>query len=392
MNMEKRAEEIQYEIVKWRRDLHMIPEIGNNLPKTSKYIQDELNRLEVEYLTCVNGSGIVALIGKEKDGKVIALRADTDGLPMKEETGLEYASINECMHACGHDAHAAVALGVAKILKENEEALKGRVKILFQPGEELLLGAKAMIEEGVLENPKVDYMIAMHTGSVPGLPNGSVITMNGVVSASSDSFIIKVLGKGGHAAYPETCIDPIISTANIINSMQSIITREIQATKAAVITISGVKAGNESFNIIPDYAEIRGTFRTQSKEVRDYIANRIKEVSEAICSAMGTKCEVEILRGVPSVYNDKKVVDVLSTTYESMENRKVFLNNMPAQMGSEDAALFFEKVPGAYILFTTTKECCGKEYPSHNPKYDVDDESLYIAAGLMSKTIVNLMK
>lgn len=395
MNIQKYAEEIQGEITDWRRAMHQFPELGVNLPKTARYIAGQLDRMGISYSKCADGSGIVALIGKHNTGKTVGLRADMDGLPVSEKTGLDFASSNGNMHACGHDSHAAAALGAAKILKAMEDELPGRVKILFQPGEETLDGAKAMIKDGALENPKVDVLLAMHTMNKENVKNGSIEIVENerhVYSASSDAYIIRIYGKGGHAAMPENCVDPILPLSQLIAAIQQIVSREIAPIEPAVITISGVHAGNESFNVIPDYAELRGTYRTQNPFVRTYITKRLKELASAVCTAFRASCDVQIEEGVPSLVNSPEVLDTIADTYQTMKWKQDLIRSSTPLMGGEDAACFFEKVPGGYFMFLTNKTCKNSYYPVHNAMYDLDDEILYQASGLLAETIVNLMK
>lgn len=395
MIIQERAKELQECISNWRRHLHQIPELGNSLPHTSKYVQDCLAEMGIPFKTMVNGSGVVGLIGNRSSGKVIGLRADMDALPVAEMTGLPYASTNGYMHACGHDAHTAVALGCARILKDMENELDGQVKLIFQPGEETLEGAKAMIAEGVLESPKVDAMLAVHMMNWKDADNGSIIILRGSelnATASSDAFLIRVQGSGGHAAMPENAIDPIPILAQIIDTLQRIISREIAPLSPAVLTIAGVQAGSDAFNVIPDNGELRGTYRTLSSDVRAHITRRLKEVSEAICIAAGATCEVDIIEGVPSLLNNAAILNIIAETYEEMEWKKELIVNDKPLMGGEDAACYFDLVPGGYFNFVTNTPVAGIYYPLHNPRYSLDDTLLYQASGLLAECMVKLMK
>lgn len=392
MDISKRVKELKEEIIGFRRDLHSMPELGNEVPKTTAYIAKELDKLNISYKTIVNGSGIVAMIGKNENGKVVAIRADTDALPVRETTGAEYSADSDCMHACGHDAHAAMTLGAAKVLKEMEDSLKGRVKIIFQPGEETLSGAKAVIEEGALENPKPDSLLALHVSNMtPQVPVGSIIGVYGTSTASSDSFIVTVTGRGGHAAFPQTAIDPIVILAQIIDALQRIVSRETDPNTCAVVTVSGVRAGNDSFNVIPNDAELRGTFRTIDKDVRALIAKRIKEISCGISESMGATCNVQIIEGVPSLVNDKHVLDTVFKVYDKLTDKKMKIVYPQPSMGGEDAAYLFEKIPGAYVLLSTTFKVDGEVYPHHNPKFGVDDSVLYIGTDLLVQSAIELL-
>lgn len=394
MNIQQTAKELQPAISSWRRDLHQIPELGNELPMTSQYVQDRLTEMGIPFTTCADGSGVIALIGNG-GGRTVGYRADMDALPVRELTGLPYASTNGCMHACGHDAHAATALGVAKILKGIEKDLPGQVKILFQPGEETLEGAKAMIADGALENPHVDCMVAMHMMPQQGAADGSIVFLRAnshIATASSDAYIIRVKGRGGHASTPDLCVDPVPILAQIVDALQRVVSREISPLLPAVLTIAGIRAGNDSFNVIPDCGEIRGTYRTLNPEIRTYITRRLHEIPEAVCAGMHAECEVKIVEGVPSLVNNFDILDVVAGAYSEMEWKQDIIIKDTPMMGGEDAACFFNLVPGGYFNFVSNQPVDGTCYPVHNAKYALDDTLLYQASALIAETVIRLMK
>lgn len=386
----EKVKEIAPEIVKWRRTLHQFPETGNNTKKTSEYIKMQLDEMKISYKTMVNDCGIVALIGN-KIGKCVALRADIDGLPICEKTGLSFASKNGNMHACGHDSHAAMALGTAKVLKSIEKNIPGQVKILFQPGEETVSGAKAMIEEGCLEDPRPDAIIALHSMPVEGLENGSILVTYGAQSASCDSFEIMVKGKGGHAAEPHKCVDVITTICEIVDALQKIVSREVPPFKDALLSVTGIQAGSEAYNVMPNVAEIRGTYRTHDNEVRDLITRRIRGISEDIASAMNAIAEVKILEGVPTLINDNNIVDVVKEAYQEVEDHKE-IRDLPPHMGGEDAALYFNEIPGAYFMLSDAKKVGDQYYPAHNCRFDLDDSVLYIGTETSVRTLLKLLQ
>ena len=247
INALEEVKKIEKDIISWRRDLHKMPELGLELPNTSKYIQERLSEMGVEYYTLVKGNAIVGIIKGSKEGKTIALRADMDALPIKEETGLSFASDNGCMHACGHDAHSSMLLGAAKVLNDNRDRLNGNVKLFFQPGEEYPGGALPMIEEGAMENPKVDAVLGLHNGSISkDVAKGKIGVSYGPMMASMDRIFIKIKGQGSHGAYPELSVDPISTAAEVISALQRIVSREIKAIDPVVLSITRIEIGTAS--------------------------------------------------------------------------------------------------------------------------------------------------
>ena len=374
----KLAQEIQTDISQWRRELHKIPELGLDLPQTKAFIKSKLDAWGVNYTECQNCSGIVALLGKD-GGKCIALRADMDALPIKEETGLEYASTNENMHACGHDAHAAMLLGVAKILKENEHLLNGYVKLFFQPGEEGPGGAPVMIAEGCMENPKVDAIYAIHvTETEEGMKPGDIRLMYGDVSAADDQFDLYVKGKGGHGASPHMCVDPVVVATTIIQTFQTIVSREIAPLDPCVITVATLQAGRGAENIISDTCYMRGTVRNKNIKNREYVLKRMEEVVKGICLAMRADYDFKLDYGYVPVVNETEMTDSLVASVKEVLGEDCIHIKGTQGMGGEDAGFYYQMVPGCFFNL-----CCqdvhsdGKLYPGHNSKFVVDDSLLY---------------
>lgn len=370
-------EDIQLDIVKWRRELHKIPEIGLELPKTSEYLKKELEKLGIEYKEFLCGNGIVALIKGEKDGKTIGIRADMDGLPIKEETGLEFASENENMHACGHDGHMASLLATAKILNSNKENLKGNIKLIFQPGEEYPGGAKLMIEEGVLENPKIDFIIGAHIGQLSKeVEFGNIGIKYDSMMASMDRFSVNIKGKGCHGAYPELGIDPIIMAAEIIQGIQNIKGREIAAVEPCVISICKINGGTNQ-NIIPDSVEIEGTVRTLNKDTQIYISKRIENIVKNITSAYGGSYEYEYEFKYPPLINHNEEVSNLKNILENSilkDNVTIIHNSL---MGGEDMAFYLEEIPGVFFYLSNLKAVDEEKFNHHNSKFNIDEDELW---------------
>ena len=366
-------------IITMRRQLHKIPEVGTELPQTKKYVVDKLKSLGLEIKECSLDSGMVCDIGNVNSGNIVAIRADMDALPIAEETGVEYASKNGNMHACGHDAHTACLLGAAYYLLENKDRLKnGAVRLVFQTAEEISKGANNLIKDGLLDG--VSAIVGTHVGNIDsGMSNSEFIIQEGGLMASNDKFIIKVVGKGSHGAYPHSGFDPILTASQIVQAIYNIKSREIIATDPVVISICVISGGSQ-YNIIPSEVNIEGTFRTFSEENRKFIGSRIKEISEYIAMANRLKAEVTIEWGCPPVINDKKIADELTQVCKELGFKK--LPQFIPSMGGEDFAEYQQKIPGVFIFFSTMTE---KNIPHHNSKFEIDESQLYQPTILMSE-------
>ncbi|MCC8127548.1 MAG: M20 family metallopeptidase [Clostridiales bacterium] len=391
MNIERTARELSPMIIAWRRDLHQIPEPGLFCPRTAAYIRGELDKMGIPWQTYENHSGITALIGK-KEGTVIGLRADMDALPVREENQTEYASVNGNMHACGHDAHVAILLGAAKILKEHECELNGQVKLIFQPDEEELEGAKTMLADGVLENPKVDYMLALHVGGIAGAggEKGTLFWKTGALFASSDNFRIVIQGKSGHASTPFLAINPISVAVQLIENLQGLVSREVTYNVPSVLTVTGITAGNGAYNIIPETAEVVGGVRTQDPEARQYLLKRMKEVMDACAAEFGVSAEIEFPNGCPPVINDAKVTEYLVNAARKILPEDRIEELKFSTMGGEDVSYFFTQVPGCYaLLFNACPSDDGVQYPHHNGRFSIDDSVLYLGTAIFVQTVLD---
>ncbi|WP_343344283.1 M20 family metallopeptidase [Terrisporobacter petrolearius] len=393
MNLAQELKKIENDIIKWRRDLHKIAEVGLILPKTEAYIKQELDKMNIEYKLYSQCSGISAVIGK-KENKVVGLRADIDALPIKEESGCDFACEQGTMHACGHDAHAAMLLGVAKVLKENEDELNGKVKLIFQPGEEYDAGAKVMIDQGVLENPKVDAVFAQHIMIASHLPIGMILVKDNQLMASSDNFYLKVKGLGGHAAMPEVCIDSIVMATQVINNIYTMISREISPLDSVCISIVNVKSEQPdrvAYNIIPNYVEIVASVRCLDEKLRNYIDKRVGQIAKSTVEGMRGTCEYTYNYGYPALVNAPEMVSIVENSAKELFGPYGSLRAPKGVMGSEDAAYFLEKVPGAY--FGTVVGDLNNEgyYPAHHPKMQVDESGLIKGAMVLLQSAVNYL-
>lgn len=374
-------------IVKNRRSLHQMPEVGTNLPNTRAFVIKKLEELKIEYIKNKKDSGIVAVIKGSSGNKTIALRADMDGLPIEEETDYDFASKNGNMHACGHDAHTAILLGAAKILIENKDKINGTVKLLFQTGEEVAEGAKIIIEEGALDD--VDSVFGVHIGTLASnVESGVFVIQEGPIMASVDKIVIKVIGKGTHGATPEFGIDPIVIAADIIMSLQSIITREISATDSVILSLCKINGGS-AFNVIADTVEIEGTIRTFNEEVRDFFVNRIKEKAKDIAKSMRGECKVDVYKFTPVTNNNHKITnDIKSLAQKIFSKESVLQERFTPTLGGEDFAFFMEKVPGCFCLFSTKTD---KNIPHHNSKFEIDESKLDMPVVLMANWVLEFL-
>ena len=383
----KRAEELKDVIVKDRRTIHETPEINAELPETTKYVIKCLKEMGYEPKEICN-CGVVATT-TPKPGKVLLLRADMDALPMQETSGVDFASKNNYAHTCGHDCHTAILLGAARLLKEREDELEGTVKFMFQPDEEGLTGAQAMIDAGVMENPKVDGAFGMHiTGE--GLPCGHIGFHEGPFMASSDRFTITLHGKGGHGAYPHTNIDPINVAAHTHIALQEIISREVNTAEPAVLTIGSIHAGDAP-NIIPEYAVMEGSIRTYNNDVREYIKSRLVEIAQYTALKFRCTAEVVYTGGVCPLINESaftKEMHGYISDFLGVDK----LHEIPAVMGSEDFALLTGLVPGAF--FNIGAEVADPEgrYSCHNPNVVFDESALPIGAATFANCAIQWLK
>lgn len=365
-----RAKEMQNELVEWRRQIHKNPELGMELPITSAFVKAKLE--EMGYTASyIAGTGVTATVGGKKPGKCFMMRADMDALPVAEDSGVEFASTNGKMHACGHDFHTTMLLGAAKLLKEHEDEIEGTVKFMFQPGEETLEGAKAMVEAGILENPKVDAALMIHVAAGMPMPSGViVIPEHGAFSAASDWFEIEITGKGGHGAMPEKAIDPLNVAAHLHIALQAIHSRELSASDSAVVTV-GVMGGGTAHNVIPNTAVLKGTIRTFSEEVRQYIFKRIEEIAENTAKTFKAQAKTNIIIGCPSVLNDgkasKSVRDGLRTVFGQMVPDASVLGTQKMN-GSEDFSFVSQKVPSVMMMLSAGSIDEGYQYTMHHPK------------------------
>ncbi len=373
------------EIVALRHHFHTHPEVAWEEVETTKKIVDILEKLGYTIVKKGFGGtecGVVADLKGGKPGGCVALRADIDALPLQEENDVPYASKKPCvMHACGHDAHAAMLLGTAMVLAKIRDEIPGTVRLLFQPAEEsgLKAGAKAMVEEGALEG--VDSIGGLHCWSLA--PTGTVLYRSGPIMAAADGWYLTIKGKGGHGSAPENAIDPTITAANLVLNLQAIVGREVSAKETVVISTGVMKAGETVFNIIPDSVTMNGTVRSFNPAVQDTVEAAMRRVIAGLCAAGRCDFTLDYKRFIPATINDHEVTMTAKAVCEEIlgaENVK----ESELVMGSEDYSYFEQKVPGTYFFLGTANPDKGTNAAHHHPKFNVDDDALPAGSAILA--------
>ena len=373
-----------------RRELHRNPELSGQEHATSALIRRELKAMGIAETDIGLETGVVADITgtKEGAGKIIAIRADIDALPVTEQTGLPFASQNEGIsHACGHDLHTAALLLTAKFLSENRGAFSGKVRLMFQPSEEVGKGALTLISKGVLE-PRTDYVLGVHTW--PDTPAGKIGVRFGTSHASSDTVKIVVRGKGGHGAHPYRCVDPVVTAGYLLTQMQSIVSRELSINEGSVLTFGMIRGGTAP-NVIPDSVELQGTLRTLTAAQRKHMQESIWRVAKSCCEAMRAEAEVTITEGMPPLENDPAVAGAVRDAAQHVLGAENVEELKAASPGSDDFAFYLEKVPGALFRMGTGNEDPSTHIGLHNAKNTFDERGIAVAARVLAETVLELL-
>ena len=387
----KNVEEILPGVVADRRHLHENPELAFEEYETSKFVAERLASLGVEDIrTGIGGTGVTGLIrGGKGDGKVVMARADMDALPILEENDVDYKSTKPgVMHACGHDAHTAMLLGLTRLLMDRKGEFAGTVKVLFQPAEEVPPGgAIAMIRDGALEDPHVDAVLGLHVSSET--PAGKIAMRAGAGSASSDRFRITIQGRGGHAASPHEAVDPIVIGSLIVLALQTLVSRETNPIDAAVLSTTAFIAG-EAFNVIPDTVELRGTVRTLNQEVREHLEKRLIEVSTGIARAGGAEVVADFIRGYPGIVNDEAMTEMVRLAAIDAVGEDNVIES-PIGMGGEDFSYFSLERPGCFFNVGTRNEDRGIVWGHHHPRFDVEEEGMSAGIATMGNAMLSYL-
>ena len=369
--MQKPATETIERVVELRRAIHQRPELGFEEHETQALIERELDAAGIEHRRAA-GTGVVGIVHGALPGKVAALRADMDALPLTERTGLPFSSqVEGKMHACGHDAHTAMLLGAALELQAMHERLHGTTVLIFQPAEEGPGGAEPMIAQGVLDDPKVDAIAMLHVD--PRIAPGEIGITAGPVNASADELYITIRGKGGHGAYPHTAIDAIPAASAVVLALQNIAARETDPLKSVVVTI-GTIAGGYRNNIIADEVQMSGTLRAHEPHIRDGLEARVRRIVQNAAAAYGATAEIRIVRGYPPVVNDPHLAENFARYMR--EHSGLTVATLPPTMGAEDFAYFALRVPAVHVRLGIRSEAAQSIYPGHSPEFRIDEAAL----------------
>ncbi len=382
LDFKAEADAMRDQLVARRRDLHEHPELAFEEIRTAGIVARELTNLGMEVQTGVGKTGVVALLEGAHDGPTVLVRADMDALPIQEENSFDYAStVPGKMHACGHDGHTSIALGVAKLLSQRRDQMAGRVKFVFQPAEEVGRGAQAMVDDGVLSNPRPDVSVGLHLWN--SLPLGEIGIADGPTMAGASTFVIKVRGKGSHAASPHLGNDPVICAAQIALALQTIASRSVNPLETVVVSVTMIHAG-DAFNVIPQTAEMRGTVRYYQRDVRDLVVARMGELCEHISAAMRCTAELDFAPMTIPVVNNPDVTAKLRHAFEPLVG---VLNTTERTMGAEDVSLYMDDIPGTYFFVGAKDQTQDAYYGHHHPRFSFDEDALPLGVALLSTAI-----
>jgi amidohydrolase len=378
--------ECRDQIISVRRDLHRIPETAYTEEKTSAYVADYLARQELEVQTGIARYGVVGLLRSAKPGPTLMIRADMDALPLSEDTGLSFASThNGVMHACGHDAHMSMVLGAAAVIRRIKDDLRGTIKFVFQPAEEGPGGAKPMIEEGVMENPTVDFAVGCHLW--PDSPQGTIGVKAGPLMAAMDRFDIKIIGKGGHGAMPHICVDALEVGTQVVNALQRVVSRHMNPLQPAVVTVGSFHAGT-AFNIIADQAALSGTTRTFDLDIWHSWEQRLDRVIRGVCEAMGAQYEFKFAQGYPPTINDESMCELVQRCAAQVVSADKVVEPQPT-MGGEDMSFYLQRAKGCYFFLGVGRQGGA---PLHNPKFDFNEDVLPLGVETYCRVAAELLR
>lgn len=375
------AEIIFDELVRYRRDFHRHPELGFQETRTAGIVAESLSSMGLKVQAGIGKTGVIGLIDGVRDGPTVLLRFDMDALPVKEENEVDYASqTTGLMHACGHDGHMAVGLGVARVLAGYQNQMAGRVKFLFQPAEEGLGGALAVMADRALENPKPDVAMALHLWN--NIPFGQIRVTTGPAMAASSIFTLTVKGKGGHGAAPHKSVDPILAAAHIVAALQSIVSRNVDPLQSVVVTVGQISAGT-TFNVIPEEAELKGTVRSYNNELHRLAYRRILEMAQNMAAAFRCTATMETVAIVPAVVNASEPAAAVREAATAIVGEENVIAGQT--MEAEDMGFILEEVPGCYFFIGSANDEIGLNYPHHHPRFDFDERAMIYGVATMVK-------
>ena len=384
------AEKLKNCLIEIRRDFHRNPELAMEEFRTRDKILSYLQEMKIETITGIARTGVVGIIRGRYSGKTVALRADMDALPMQDWKEVSYKSLAEGkMHACGHDAHMTILLGAAKILKKMENQINGTIKLIFQPAEETVGGAKYMIDAGVMENPRVDAIFGLHVTTQ--IETGKIGIKYGHMKATSDTIKIRIFGESTHGAYPHEGVDPVVISGQIITGLQSIVSRNIDPRHAAVVSIGTIHGGTRG-NIVANKVEMLGTVRTLDPDIRKKVLARIVDIVENSAKALGGRGEVILEEGYPALINHNSFVDIVADSGQELLGQKNVIEMKTASLGVEDFGFYLQEIPGAFYNLGCRNEKKDAIHPGHSNYFDIDEECLPIGVALQVKNALKVLE
>ena len=385
-NIAQDVADLKDQLIASRRDFHRNPEVSFQERRTGEIVASRLEALGWNVQRGVAETGVVGHLDGSGPGKTVLIRVDIDALPIQEPKDRPYSSVVDgVMHACGHDGHTAVGLVVAELLSRYAHSIKGRIKLAFQPAEEIMSGAIRMIEEGVMKDPVVDRVLSFHLWSP--LPVGQVVSQAGPIFSSADEIRISVKGKGGHGGMPHLSVDPILIASHIVTSLQTVLSREIAPTQPAVMGFGTIHGGT-AFNVVSDQVELTGTVRTLDDSVREFILRRAEEIASAVAEGLRGEAQFQHVRGAPAVVNDAEVAELVADVAAEVIGRQNVVTIPPPQVG-DDASFFLKEAPGCYFLVGCSNAQRGITASHHNAQFDIDEDSLPLAAHILTKAALS---
>jgi len=379
------ANAMRDELIARRRDFHMYPELAFEEVRTARIVAEHLTQLGMEVQIGVGKTGVIGILEGEADGPTVLVRADMDALPITEENETEYVSTTGGkMHACGHDGHTSIALGVATLFANHRDKIAGRIKFVFQPAEEIGAGANAMVKDGALENPKPDVSLALHLWN--DIPLGKLGVADGPVMAAAGVFKIQISGSGGHGASPHYTVDPVVCAAQIVMALQTIVSRNADPLDQAVVSVTQIHTGTAN-NIIPERALLSGTIRTFRPKVHELVTRRMWEIVEHTATAMNCKAELEISNASKPVVNHPEVSQTVRHAFQQIGIPEDQFLLDERTMGAEDVGVFMTDTPGMFFFLGCANPGRGLDYAHHHPRFDFDEEALPMGVALLSAAV-----